>query len=224
MKEGHQEGVERLIDEVLEALWLEAEERAEPGIPKGGATFSWERMGGAVEEALRLDLVQRVEGRLSLTPVGAERGRGLVRRHRLAERLLHDVLDMGAEEVESRACEYEHLLTPEAANSVCILLGHPTACPHGRPIPRGPCCQKGVAEVRPLVFPASRLRVGEGAVVAYVGTRDRARLEYLTNLGIIPGNKLRLEQRFPAYVVLVDQTHLGLDDEVVREIYVRPRR
>ena len=66
-------------------------------------------------------------------------GRG--RAHRLAERLFTDVLSLRDEEaVESNACQFEHILSPELTDRICTFLGHPETCPHGSPIPRGKCC------------------------------------------------------------------------------------
>ena len=61
--------------------------------------------------------------------------------HRLAERLFRDVLGIHDEdEIESSACKFEHILSPDVTERICTLLGHPTACPHGSPIPKGDCC------------------------------------------------------------------------------------
>lgn len=46
-------------------------------------------------------------------------------------------------EVEKSACTFEHILSPEVTDRICTFLGHPTACPHGSPIPKGPCCLEG---------------------------------------------------------------------------------
>ncbi|MEK7848835.1 MAG: metal-dependent transcriptional regulator, partial [Chloroflexota bacterium] len=153
-----------------------------------------------------------------------ERARDIVRRDRVAERLLEDVLVLESAEVESTACRFEHLLSAEAANSVCILLGHPATCPHGKPIPPGECCRAGVADIRPLVVPAHQLRAGEAGKVAYLGTRDRRRLERLSHLGFLPGTVLTLLQRQPSFVVQVEETQWGLDEALMKEIYIRRLR
>jgi putative ABC transport system ATP-binding protein len=76
-----------------------------------------------------------------LTPRGRERAGSIIRRHRLAERLFTDSLAMDSEtEIEQQACKFEHILSPEATDKICTFLGHPRTCPHGAPIPPGPCC------------------------------------------------------------------------------------
>jgi putative ABC transport system ATP-binding protein len=78
---------------------------------------------------------------VSLTPRGRSRAGSIIRRHRLAERLFTDSLAMDSEsEIEQQACKFEHILSPGATDKICTFLGHPKTCPHGAPIPPGPCC------------------------------------------------------------------------------------
>ena len=78
---------------------------------------------------------------VELTPRGQKRAADIIRRHRLAERLFTDSLAMDSEtEIEQQACKFEHILSSEATDKICAFLGHPRTCPHGSPIPPGPCC------------------------------------------------------------------------------------
>jgi putative ABC transport system ATP-binding protein len=78
---------------------------------------------------------------VELTPRGRQRAADIIRRHRLAERLFTDSLALDSEsEIEQQACKFEHILSPEATDKICTFLGHPRTCPHGAPIPPGPCC------------------------------------------------------------------------------------
>ena len=78
---------------------------------------------------------------VSLTPRGRNKAGSIIRRHRLAERLFTDSLAMDSEsEIEQQACKFEHILSPGATDKICTFLGHPRTCPHGAPIPPGPCC------------------------------------------------------------------------------------
>jgi putative ABC transport system ATP-binding protein len=89
---------------------------------------------------------------VNLTPRGRNKAGSIIRRHRLAERLFTDSLAMDSEtEIEQQACKFEHILSPGATDKICAFLGHPRTCPHGAPIPPGPCCQ-------------SKLRVDEAAM------------------------------------------------------------
>ena len=78
---------------------------------------------------------------VELTDRGRRRASDIIRRHRLAERLFTDSLAMDNEaEIEQQACRFEHILSPQATDKICSFLGHPRTCPHGAPIPLGPCC------------------------------------------------------------------------------------
>ncbi|HEY7098403.1 MAG TPA: ATP-binding cassette domain-containing protein [Terriglobales bacterium] len=78
---------------------------------------------------------------VEFTPRGRQRAADIIRRHRLAERLFTDSLALDSEsEIEQQACKFEHILSPEATDKICSFLGHPRTCPHGAPIPPGPCC------------------------------------------------------------------------------------
>ena len=81
---------------------------------------------------------------VALTPRGRTKAGSIIRRHRLAERLFTDSLAMDSEsEIEQQACKFEHILSPGATDKICAFLGHPRTCPHGAPIPPGPCCPAG---------------------------------------------------------------------------------
>ncbi|MEW6034219.1 MAG: metal-dependent transcriptional regulator [Chloroflexota bacterium] len=218
---------EKLVEEILEALWTEAAEKDVKERTTLTSPHQPEPLLGtpAMEEALReaeaRGLVLASGESLWLTERGRDRARDIVRRHRLAERLFHDVLDIGSEKVESSACELEHQLSPDATNSICILLGHPTVCPHGKPIPGGECCQQHLEEGRPLVMPATKLRPREEATVAYLGVRARDRLDQLAALGLLPGTGVQLVQRHPSHVLRFGETELALDESILKEVYVR---
>ena len=93
-------------------------------------------------------LVEHGRDVVDFTPRGRQRATDVIRRHRLAERLFTQTFHVHNEqEVEEQACKFEHILSPEATDSICTFLGHPETCPHGSKIPRGNCCiQKLVAK------------------------------------------------------------------------------
>lgn len=218
---------QRLIEELLEALWADSDEQQ--GKHRESLTSPHQiqpllgepGMEEALHEAEGRGMVENDGQVLRLTESGRGLARDVVRRHRLAERLFHDVLDISGEEAESSACRIEHLLSPGAADSICILLGHPTTCPHGKPIPRGGCCDQKIEKSRPLVIPATQLQPGEEAVVAYLSAGAGNRLDQLSAMGLAPGARVSLQQRSPAYVLCFGQTQLALDSNVLKDVYVR---
>jgi putative ABC transport system ATP-binding protein len=88
------------------------------------------------------DALPRPSGEVRLTETGSLRARDVVRRHRLAERLFTDTFAIEDAEAHLQACRFEHIITPELDQRICSFLGHPKTCPHGNPIPPGPCCEK----------------------------------------------------------------------------------
>ncbi len=85
-------------------------------------------------------LVELSDGEVRLTTYGSRRARDVVRRHRLAERLFKDTFSIDDSEAHVQACKFEHIISPELDQRICTFLGHPKTCPHGNPIPSGPCC------------------------------------------------------------------------------------
>jgi DtxR family Mn-dependent transcriptional regulator len=162
-----------------------------------------------------------VSGQVLPTREGKILADRIIRRHRLAERLISDVLVVqNADLYEESACDLEHVLTEELADSICTLLGHPRVCPHGRPIPPGACCSEKRTKVKSLISPLDELSTGEEGKIAYISTEDHERLDQLTSLGLFPGTLVKVHQRQPALVILFEETTLALDREIAREVHV----
>ncbi len=161
------------------------------------------------------------DGSISFRQEGERRAEEVIRRHRLAERLFSEVLELEEGHMESSACQFEHILSPHVLDSVCTFLGHPPTCPHGKPIPRGACCARFEKDMAPLVRPLPDFKPGEEGRVVFITPKSRSRLERLSALGLIPGSVIRVVQRRPSYVLTIGETTLALDEEVVREIYLK---
>ncbi len=160
------------FDEILEEIWILREngEIAEVGrmevdgaLPVGIAVEKMAELGlitcqphppqphihklvlNRCHETLRPAAQNSGDGYLvvEFTERGSRMAADIIRRHRLAERLFTETLNMQNEsEVEQQACKFEHILSPEATERICAFLGHPRTCPHGAPIPEGACCSK----------------------------------------------------------------------------------
>ena len=93
----------------------------------------------AVSEMMRRleteGLVSVNSGRIDLTDAGRELAERVVRRHRLAERLLTDVLGLSWAQAHVEAGKWEHVISEQVEEAMVRLLGEPTTCPHGNPIP-----------------------------------------------------------------------------------------
>ena len=161
------------------------------------------------------------ENRVNLTESGADSAELLVRRHRLAERLFSEILDLDDSALHSTSCSFEHVLDPNVTESVCAFLGHPPTCPHGKRIPPGDCCKNSRQKIQPIVIPLKELTVGCRAKIVFITTPHHQRLNRLVNLGVIPGGTLLLHQKKPSYMLKLGSTDVAIDDAIASEIFVR---
>jgi DtxR family transcriptional regulator, Mn-dependent transcriptional regulator len=159
--------------------------------------------------------------RAALTDSGDREARDIIRRHRLAEILLHQVMDLGEDSVETEACEFEHSLNPEVVDSICTLLGHPRVCQHGKPIPSARCCEKFRTEVQPIVQRLSDLKVGQSGRITFIAPRYHSRLDRLGCLGVVPGAEVKLHQKFPSFVIEIGETTVAVDRDIADEIFLK---
>jgi len=208
------------VAEVLEAVWTLQEQKVATleEVSRNAATT----VSDGLFDTLRNDGLIAIDdtGHVKLLPQGRELAEQIIRRHRLAERLICDVLGSHVDDSEVAACEYEHLLAQGITDSICTLLGHPRYCPHNKPIPEGECCRQARDELKPIVVSCDQLRVGESARIAYFSTREHSRLLKLSSLGISPGISMKLIQKWPAYVIQCEETEIALEPEVAKNIYV----
>lgn len=207
-------------DEALELFWYAHEQsrtiRSAEELGLNGSSAA------AVEELLAAKMIRQSAGGLELTTTGQEKARGIVRRHRLAEIMFTQVLEVDERDAESSACEFEHILAERVVDSVCTFLGHPPTCPHGHPIPQGSCCQLYSKKVEPLITRLIDLPLGTSGSVVFIAPKSVSRLNKLAAFGVVPGSKVRLIERKPSVVISCGHTSLALEDEIGREIYVRP--
>jgi DtxR family Mn-dependent transcriptional regulator len=166
-------------------------ELAEDGIPVIQARIA-ERLN--VSRPAVSEMIKRMdrEGLVLVTPKGTidltEPGRSLattvVRRHRLAERFLTDILQLGWADAHHEAGRWEHVISPVVEQALVRILDDPTTCPHGNPIP-------GTAYIVPDgAISLREVEAGSGFVVHRIPEElefQDGQLEYLEEAGLIPG-------------------------------------
>lgn len=206
-------------EEILETLWIRTQEEKEGFLPLGDLRVAG--IKGPIEQLLQAGYIVLSDSQVQLTGRGYPEAENVVRRHRLAERLLADVLDTRGVLVHERACKFEHLLDRGLDESICTLLGHPRICPHGKPIPSGKCCREGQRRAQKLVSPLAELAPGQKGKIAYIYAPESSRLQKLMNMGILPGVSISLIQSFPSYVFQIGQTQFAIDKEIADAIYIR---
>ena len=152
---------------------------------------------------------------LHLTATGQTAANSIVRRHRLAERFLVEVLGFAWWKTHEEAERLEHAMSPEMESRMSAVLGDPQTCPHGNPMP-------GVIAVptRPL----ETLHAGEGATVLRIPDQfehEDGFLEYLDSQGVKPGVTLTLMEQGPALLrVEVDGTARSLRPDCGQKVWM----
>ena len=159
---------------------------------------------------------------VNLTDAGRKLALSVFRRHRLAERLLTDVLKFDWVQCHDEACRLEHSISDELANSIQKKLDDPKTCPHGNPIPN----ENGY--IAPAKNDAlSNLSNGEQAAVAMIPDESTELLRYLSTLGMVPGAKIAVEEKAPfkgPMLVKVGENSYPISLDVASGIFVTKER
>ncbi len=164
-------------------------------------------------------LVSHTGKGVCLTEEGNTLAKKVIRRHRLSERLLTDILGYGWDEVHDEACKLEHAISPEMEGRIEESLGNPRTCPHGYPIPD----KDGVIHKENL-RPLSDLKASEKATIVSVFEEDPKMLQYLASLGMLPRVSVSVEEVAPfggPLIVCVSGSRYALGREVASKIKVK---
>ena len=148
------------------------------------------------------------EGGIRLTAAGQRLAERTVRRHRLAERFLTDVLKLSWAEAHHEAGRWEHVMSEQVEDAMDRLLGSPTTCPHGNPIP-------GSDYVDPEARPLSQVDVGGGFTVRRIPEElefTPGLLEFLEECSIRPGRVGTVTASSPdgTLTVEIEGRHVGV--------------
>jgi DtxR family transcriptional regulator, Mn-dependent transcriptional regulator len=183
-------------EEYLQILfWLQ-----EAGLPMNGANVAraMQLSAPAVHEMVgrleRDDYITRGKDRtIAFTAAGAAHAAGIVRRHRLIERFLTDVLGVPWDEVHEEAERLEHAMSPVLEERMLAAIGDATTCPHGHPI---------VAGARLQGVPLADVEVGAAVKVLRFENEAEDLLRYLKSSGLEPGLEGSLAARDDERVVV----------------------
>ncbi len=156
---------------------------------------------------------------VELTGDGRRVAMAVIRRHRIVERFLADLLGYSWSEADRLAPSFEHQLPQEVEDRLWVALDRPATCPHGFPIPGAGT--EGIPAMRTLYD----LEPGDRATLALSGSTDPAVAGFLDGLGVRPGVEVEVRDKHPfdgPIVVAVGGTDRTLGDKVARQILVRP--
>lgn len=145
---------------------------------------------------------------IQLTPYGRKVALLNIRRHRLVERFLVDVLQFGWDEVHDKADRLQKGVNQAIENRMDELMGHPATCPHGDPIPTPNGAMPEIDD-KPLTVVAP----GKAGKITRVKTREPEKLQYLAEIGLVPGTPFELVNRAPFNGPL--RLKVGRDEQVI---------
>jgi DtxR family Mn-dependent transcriptional regulator len=192
-----EEGFHPPVEEYLETVHSLTEE----GTPVIQARIA-ERLGRSAPSVS--EMLDRLEGEgyvrragrvVELTDSGSVVAEKVVRRHRLAERLLTDVIGLEWHKVHLEAGRWEHVISDDVEERLVQLLGDPATCPHGNPIP-------GAAAAVPAVdqTPLSNATPGQTVRLERISEDvelDTSMLSYLSQHGFVPGASADVASKTP---------------------------
>jgi DtxR family transcriptional regulator, Mn-dependent transcriptional regulator len=168
-----------------------------------------------------------VEGdrHLELTTEGRKQATSVMRKHRLAECLLIDVIGMEWEEVHIEACRWEHVMSDSVERRIAALLGAPTSCPHGNPIPAlDELGTLPVDRTGPLLSLEQAAATGSGtAVVRRISEQiqpDADVMRDLRSAGVQPGRTVQLDLKGDGLLLTTEQGATTVDDMTARHVFV----
>jgi DtxR family Mn-dependent transcriptional regulator len=209
------------LEEYLEAV-LELEEESDAPVFQARVA---ERLGYSaptVSETvrrLRADGYLLTKGRaLSLTMKGRARAESVVRKHRLAERLLTDVIGLAWHKAHIEACRWEHVISDEVEELLRVVLGNPSTCPHGNPIPGAELPDRALVALADAQ-PGDRVRLERITEQVEI---DTASLTYLGENGFVPGAEAEVQSRAPDGTLTVElaDVAIALSPALASQIYV----
>lgn len=129
---------------------------------------------------------------VKLTEKGLKVALQVVRKHRLSERLLTDILHVEWDKVHEAACKLEHGISDEIIKPLEKALGHPKTCPHGNPIPTK---YGGIIEEKSQ--PLTALNEHEKGIIAKITDENPELLHYLDSIGIVPQVQIEVVEKAP---------------------------
>jgi DtxR family Mn-dependent transcriptional regulator len=172
----------------------------------------------ALRELRTRGLLEPRSDGLALSDEGRRQAAAILRRHRLSERLLTDVLGLPWDRVHDEAMRLEHSLTPEAEARLTSLLNDPETCPHGGPIPGTDGIAAAHTRTLDTVPAGTRVRIEQ------ITEEEAALLRYLASLGLLPKAELSVEEVAPfggPLLVRVGGARYAIGRDVAAKILVR---
>ena len=175
----------------------------------------------------KLGLVQVSENNsVSLTQEGRAKASAVVRRHRLAERLLVDVIGLDWAKAHNEADRWEHVISEEVEKHLLVLLKNPQTCPHGNPIPHPDgTTQESEMRLAKKISPLTSCKAGANITVRRIGESieiDGSALEFVVTNSLVPGQNATVKESAKDKIVLTtsDQKEVGVPASIGQSMFV----
>ncbi len=164
------------------------------------------------------DLIFNRQNQIQLTEKGQNVAEAVVRRHRLAERFLTDILNLNWSDAHHEAGKWEHIISPVVEEALSRVLGEPTTCPHGNPIP-------GSNYMSPPTRHLSEVKEGKGFQISRIPEELEfapGLLKFLEEASLVPGAEGKLLRISPdgTCTVEVGGTQVGVGPFAAERILV----
>ncbi len=164
--------------------------------------------------------LERSRHGLELTPKGRERAESVVRKHRLAERFLVDVVGLPWHRAHLEAGRWEHVISDEVEARFVEILGNPATCPHGNPIPGAPIVADGQVSL-------SEFGAGDRIRIARITEQIEMNLDslrYLSEHGLVPGAAARVREKAPDGTLTLELSGgaIALGPAICRQLFGVP--
>ena len=206
--------------EYVEAIFELQEEGIEPIQARIGEWLGVSRPSvSEMVHRMETEGLVAVDRAITLTAEGRHLAEVVVRRHRLAERFLSEVLGLPWVKVHHEAETWEHMISADVEEAMWRVLGDPKTCPHGNPIP-------GAGYKPPRMLAISAMGIGDTGKLERISEElelDDQTMDFLDQAGLRPGAEVHLAGRSPhgaSTVQVVGRDPVGLDDFVAQRVFV----
>ena len=152
---------------------------------------------------------------VQLTDVGREKATHVMRKHRLAERLLADVIGLDREYIHEEACRWEHVISDRVEDKLAELLGNPTTSPYGNPIP-------GTSDDAEPILPLSQVADGQVRLhsISESLQSDARVIQVLYDHGMQAGEIVTVSQSPDGVTLQFDEHRVELEPDAAKLVYV----
>jgi len=221
---GVPDGFHPPLEEYLETVW----ELEEEGIPVIQARLAEQLNVSAPSVS---EMIRRLKGEgwidaegrfITLTDKGRARAISVVRKHRLAERLLTDVIGLPWHKTHVEACRWEHVISDEVEERIVVLLGNPATCPHGNPIPGAGGPERNLSALAGSE-PGDKVRLERVTEQVEV---DMEALIYLDSHGFVPGADAEVRSKAPdgTLTLALQEGTIALGPALASQLFVSVRK